>query len=84
MSLDYGRMFGMRVIFSADLQNKEVYDQLLTDGFLWVRQKHRSFERLVRCPTVGRWLEISRMPQQFSVPIGSLKGQKLINRLCYF
>jgi hypothetical protein len=84
MSLDYGRIFGMKVIFSADLQNKDVYDRLLDDGFVWVRQRHLQFERLVRCPTVGRWLEISRMPQVESVSIESPKGQKLINRLCYF
>ncbi len=84
MSLDYVRMFGMKVIFSGDLQNKEVYDYLVADGFTWVRQRHRPFDKLVRFPTIGRWLEISRMPQQHSVPIESLKGQKLINRLCYF
>ena len=85
MSLDYGRMFGMKVIFSAELQNKEVYDQLVADGFMWIKQKHNSeFERIARFPTVGRWLEISRMPQIQSVPIQSLKGQKLINTLCYF
>jgi hypothetical protein len=85
MSLDYGRMFGMKVIFSAELQNKDIYDKLIADGFLWIKQKHNlHFDRIVRFPTVGRRLEISRMPQIGSVPIQSLKGQKLINTLCYF
>jgi hypothetical protein len=85
MSLDYGRMFGMKVIFSAELQDNDIYDKLVADGFIWIKQKYNShFERILRFPTVGRWLEISRMPQVKSVPIQSLKGQKLINTLCYF
>jgi hypothetical protein len=85
MSLDYGHLFGMKLIFSVELQDKELYDKLVADGFVWIKQKHNShFDRIVRFPTVGRWLEISRMPQIRSVPIQSLKGQKLINTLCYF
>ena len=85
MSLDYGRIFGMKVIFSTELQDKDVYNKLVADGFIWIKQKYNlHFDRIVRFPTVGRWLEISRMPELHSVPIQSLKGYKLINTLCYF
>jgi hypothetical protein len=84
MSLEYGRIFGMKVIFSSELQNKEVYDKLVGDGFIWIKQKYNlHFDRIVRNPTVGCWLEISRLPQLRSVEITSSKGRKLINKLCY-
>ena len=84
MSLDYGRLFGMKVILSTELQKKEVYDKLVADGFKWIKQKHNlHFHRIVRDPTIGRWLEISRSPQPLSVEITSSKGKKLINKLCY-
>jgi hypothetical protein len=84
MSFDYGRMFGTKVISSSELQNKETYDKLVADGFVWIKQKHNlHFDKIVRFPTVGRWLEISRNWQAFAVPITSSKGQMLINKLCY-
>jgi hypothetical protein len=84
MSLDYTRMFGVKVMLSTELQNKDVYNALLADGFMWIKQKHNlHFDRIVRNPTIGRWVEISRSPQLQSVEITSSKGKKLINKLCY-
>jgi hypothetical protein len=84
MSLDYTRMFGMKLVLSTELQNREVYNSLIADGFTWIRQKHNThFDRIMRYPTVGKWLEVSRNWQLQAVPITSSKGQKLIYKLCY-
>jgi hypothetical protein len=84
MSLDYGRLFGVKVMLSTELQKRDVYSALIADGFMWIKQKHNvNFDKIVRNPTIGRWLEISRNWQSFAVPITSSKGQKLINKLCY-
>ena len=84
MSSNYMRMFGMKTMLSTDLQNKALYDALVADGFKWIKQKHNlHFDRIVRNPTIGRWVEISRSPQPLSVEITSSKGKKLINKLCY-
>ena len=84
MSFDYGHMFGMKLVLSTDLQNREVYNSLIADGFTWIKQKHNAhFDRIMRYPTVGKWLEVSRNWQSQAVPITSPKGQKLIYKLCY-
>lgn len=84
MSLDYGRIFGVKVMLSTDLQNKEIYNALVADGFMWIKQKHNEhFHKIVRNPTIGRWVELSRSRQPYSVEITSSKGKILINKLCY-
>jgi hypothetical protein len=85
MSFDYGRIFGTKVMLSTDLQNKETYNKLVSDGYIWIKQKHvDQFHRLVRFPTVGRWIELSRTGAGHFVAIDSTKGKKLINNLCYY
>ena len=84
MSLDYGRIFGVKVMLSTELQKRDVYSALIADGFMWIKQKHNvNFDRIVRNPTIGWWVEISRSHQPYSVEITSSKGRKLINKLCY-
>lgn len=84
MSFDYGRIFGTKVMLSTDLQNKETYNKLVSDGYIWIKQKHIfQFHNLVRFPTVGRWVELSRTGSGHFVAIDSRAGKKLINKLCY-
>jgi hypothetical protein len=84
MSFDYGRIFGVKTMLSTELQNKVTYDKLVSDGYVWIKQKHIfQFHNLVRFPTVGRWVELSRTGVGHFVPIDSRAGKKLINKLCY-
>ena len=84
MSLDYSRAFGVKTFLSTDLQNVETYNKLVSDGYVWIKQKHIfQFHRLVRFPTIGRWVEVSRTGAGHYVPIDSKAGKKLINKLCY-
>ena len=84
MSQNYSRIFGVKLVFSTDLQNKETYNNLINDGFTWIKQKHNThFDRIVRFPTVGRWLLLSRTADVGYVSITSSEGRHLINKLCY-
>jgi hypothetical protein len=84
MSSEYSRIFGVKLVFSTELKNKETYDKLVEDGFLWIKQKHNShFDRIVRFPIIGRWLLLSRGYDSGAVYINSREGQKLIHKLCY-
>jgi hypothetical protein len=82
--MDYSRVFGVKTLLSIDLQNKILYDNLVNDGFMWIRQRHTNlFHKIVRFPTIGRWVDISRTRFPYSVLIDSKEGKKLINKLCY-
>jgi hypothetical protein len=82
---DYSRIFGVKTFLSTELQNKALYDKLVADGYVWIKQKHiLHFHRVVRFPTVGRWVEVSRTGEGHYVAIDSTKGKKLINNLCYY
>jgi hypothetical protein len=84
MSFDYGRIFGTKVMLSTDLQNSVTYNKLVSDGYIWIKQKHiYQFHKLVRFPTIGRWVELSKTGEGHFVSIDSRAGKKLINKLCY-
>ena len=81
----YSRLFGTKIFLSTELQNKVLYDKLVADEYVWIKHKHISqFDRLVRFPTVGRWVEVSRTGEGHYVEIDSVAGRKLINKLCYY
>jgi hypothetical protein len=82
--MDYSRIFGTKLFLSTDLQNRERLENLISDGYVWIRQKHiQHFHKIVRFPTVGRWVEVSRTGGGHYVMIDSPAGRKLINKLCY-
>jgi hypothetical protein len=82
--MDYSRIFGTKLFLSTELQNREILENLISNGYVWIRQKHiYHFQRLMRFPTVGRWVEVSRSGAGHYVPINSPAGRKLINKLCY-
>jgi hypothetical protein len=82
--MDYSRIFGTKLFLSTELQNREILENLISNGYVWIRQKHiYHFHKLVRFPTVGRWVEVSRSAAGHYVPINSPAGRKLINKLCY-
>ena len=85
MSSGYSSIFGVKTLLSTDLQNAATYNKLVADGYVWIKQKHiQHFHNLVRFPTVGRWVEVSRTGAGHYVEIDSNKGKKLINNLCYY
>lgn len=85
MNSEYCRIFGSKIILSTELRKKEVYDKLVGQGYCWVRQRYQKhYIDILRFPTIGRWLEISKTYDLRCVPIDSYKGRKLINSYCFF
>ncbi len=82
---NYSHLFQRRYMWSVELQRPSVYQDILEQGFLWIRQDHsRSFDYYTRRPTVGCRVELYKVYHPDCVPIQSPKGQRLIQKLCYF
>jgi hypothetical protein len=81
--MSYSQIFKMKRINSIDLRNdKDFLQELLDDGFVYIRRyEDRSFNQILRNPTLGCIVELSYYK---SVRINSVEGRKIINRLCYF
>jgi hypothetical protein len=82
----YGKIFRMKRAYSVELRNdKEFLEELKADGFIYIRRHDdRSFDQVLRNPTMGCIVELSQLPYYRSVKIDSPAGRKIINRLCYF
>jgi hypothetical protein len=64
---------------------KEVYEFVKSEGYNHIRRyDERSFDQLLRRPTVGCMIELFQIPHCRTVPIDSPAGKKIINRICYF
>jgi hypothetical protein len=84
MSSYYTRIFSIKTFLSTDLQDRDLYDNLIESGHIWIKRKHiPHFHNLVRDPTVGCWVEVSRLNSGHCVPITSVAGKKIINKICY-
>jgi len=78
-------LFDMKRMLSVELQNEEYKNFLTRGGFNWIRQYHTNdYDEITRSPTVGCIVEIFVNYNPYCVKINSKKGQKLINKVCYF
>lgn len=83
--MPYSDIFRKAWVKSINLQNKKLYDLYVNAGFKYVRKlKDRPFESYMRSPTVGCTLELFFVQETECVLLDSVKGRKLINKLCYF
>jgi hypothetical protein len=82
----YSSAFRMKRAYSMDLHNdKELLEELKANGFKYIRRyDNRSFNILLRNPTMGCIVELYQIHYYNCVPIDSPAGKKLISRLCYF
>ncbi len=82
----YSRIFKMKRVCSIDLRNdKEFLKELMDEGFIYIRRhEDRTFDQVLRNPTLGCIVELYQLPYYRSVKIDSPAGRKIINRLCYF
>jgi hypothetical protein len=77
-------MYRMIRVSTLELQNKEILDNLKNQGFSWIRRYNRSFEHIVRDPTIGCIVELYTCRYPGCIPLNSPKANKLIHRVCYF
>ena len=79
----YSEVFHRLPIMTNELKAKLPY-YTQQKKYVWIRREHRDFNRILRNPTTGCWVEISYQPFPGSVLINSREGRRLINRICYF
>jgi len=75
----------MKIITTQELNKPGVLEDHVNSGFQWIRRRDsKNFDRVVRTPVLGYVVELSVMPQPYSIPLTSKKARKLIGRLDYF
>lgn len=66
------------------LRDPYVMDFYVRSGFKHIRQLHYDYNKIVREPTNGCYVELSVEADIGTIPIGSPKARKLIKRISYF
>lgn len=83
MNLTYSQVFHRLPITTNELRRKlSFYTE--QKKYMWIRREHREFNRILRNPTTGCWVEISYIYYPGSVLINSHEGRRLLNKICYF
>ena len=76
--------FSKRRYLSIELNDPIMISNLKNNGFCWIRRHNKQLFSVLRFPTVGCILEVSKEWDIGYVPIDSPTGKKLIQRICYF
>jgi hypothetical protein len=83
--MTYSSLFKCKRICTYLLQDRAILDELVTEGYCWIKRvNHTHFHEITRNPTIGCTVELYTTNHVGCVPINSIKGKKLINKLCYF
>jgi len=69
---------------TVNLRNPVVLQGYIDAGFLHIRQLHYHYNKILREPTNGCYVELTRNETVSSFPIQSRAAKKMINRLRYF
>ena len=81
----YLNMFRKTVVWSQDLKDPRVLEEYALKGYRWLcRADPKHFDRIVRQPTMGFYVELYAFQHPGTIHIDSPKVQKLLNRNCYF
>ncbi len=81
----YLNMFRKTVVWSQDLKDPAVKESYAMAGYHWIRRADpKHFEKIVRQPTVGFYVELFAIQHPGTIHIDSAKVKTLLNRNCYF
>lgn len=69
---------------TTDLQNDYVLNSYKDTGYTHIRQVYMPYNKVLRFPSVGCIVELSREREVGSHLLDSPKGRKLIRRISYF
>ena len=69
---------------TAELRNPLLLERYLQAGFVYIRRLEFKYEHIMREPTNGCHVELTKERDVGSLPIDSVKGRRLIRRICYF
>ena len=76
--------YSKRRLLSTDLQDPITLATLKNEGFGWIRRYNLHLDYVLRRPSVGCIVEITKAWDLGCVPIDSPAAKKLIRRICYF
>jgi hypothetical protein len=80
----YAHRFRVTRTNTVALRDPCIFDTYVRSGFLHMRQLHYHYNKIMRLPTVGCYVELSVLPTVDSVPLHSPKARRIINRSSYF
>jgi hypothetical protein len=66
------------------LRNPLILSNYIEKGFIFIRRLHYEYNHIMREPTNGCRVELSRYKEVGSIPIASDAAIKLITRVSYF
>jgi len=69
---------------TVELRDPEVLKKYLDDGFVFIRRLHYNYNHILRTPTDGCPVELTKLQDVGSFRLDSPAAKKLIRRLCYF
>jgi hypothetical protein len=69
---------------TVELRDPLVLKYYTDSGFVYIRRLHYNYNHILREPTDGCNVELTKMRDAGSIPIDSYQARKLIKRLSYF
>jgi hypothetical protein len=71
-------------INTAELRNPVILAKYISEGFIYIRRLHYKYHHILREPTNGCYVELTKEKDIGSLPIESAAARKLIRRISYF
>jgi hypothetical protein len=77
-------MKGALVTTTPELRDPGVLKKHLDNGFIYIRRLNYNYNHILRTPTNGCTVELTKVQDVGSFFLDSPAARKLIRRLCYF
>jgi hypothetical protein len=71
-------------VTTVELRDPSVLNYYIENGFVYIRRLHYNYNHILRYPTNGCYVELTKMEDLGSMPINSPSARRLIGRLSYF
>lgn len=71
-------------VTTVELRDPAVLNHYIESGFVYIRRLHYNYNHILRTPTNGCYVELTKMEDVGSMPINSPSARRLIRRLSYF
>lgn len=71
-------------VTTVELRNPATLKKYIDDGFVYIRRLHYNYHHILREPTNGCYVELTKERDIGSLKIDSFAAKKLIRRISYF
>jgi hypothetical protein len=72
------------IINTYQLREPGALDLYKNMGYTYIRQVHKTYDMILRYPSVGCIVQLLSWRDIGTHPIDSPRSRKLVNRICYF